>query len=192
MKSIFLIAASAALLSACAATGPKTAWGKPGVTKVEYVTDLGTCTAMAAMTQGSGGGSEVAGGLSGQNNTAGNGIAQPPAPPPAASGGSGSDASAGSSAGAAAPIGGSMYRDSAPQDVVNRAANQQQAAEIAASRAKAQAMKSCYVQRGYKEFTLTPEQRAKLGSLQPGSNAYLQYLAEIGADASVVSAQAAK
>jgi hypothetical protein len=48
------------------------------------------------------------------------------------------------------------------------------------------------VQRGYKEFTLTPEQRAKLGSLQPGSNAYLQYLAEIGADASVVNAQSAK
>jgi|KBSMisStandDraft_5_1062788.scaffolds.fasta_scaffold03618_6 hypothetical protein len=190
MKSIFLIAVSAALLSACAATGPKTAWGKPGVTKVEYVTDLGTCTAMAAMTQGSGGNSEVAGGLSGQNNSANNGMKQANAPsgPPS----SGSPDSGSSAAGAAVPLGGSIYRDSAPADVVNRAANQQQSAEIAASRAKAQAMKSCYVERGYKEFTLTPEQRAKLGSLQPGSNAYLQYLAEIGADASVVNAQSAK
>ncbi len=183
MKSIFMIAVSAALLSACAASGPKTAWGKPGVTKVEYVTDLGTCTAQAAMTQGSGGNSEVAGGVSGQNNSADNGLKQQSTSQPSAGQ---------SSAGAASPIGGSIYRDSAPQDVVNRAANQQQAAEIAASRAKVQALKSCYVQRGYKEFTLTSEQRAKLGSLQPGSNAYLQYLAEIGANASVVSAQSAK
>jgi len=186
MKSIFMIAVSAALLSACAASGPKTAWGKPGVSKVEYVTDLGTCTAQAAMTQGSGGNSEVAGGVSGQNNSADNGLKQQSTSQPA------SGQSSSSSAGAASPIGGSIYRDSAPQDVVNRAANQQQAAEIAASRAKVMAMKSCYVQRGYKEFTLTPEQRAKLGSLQPGSNAYLQYLAEIGADASVVNAQSAK
>lgn len=183
MKSIFLIAVSAALLSACAASGPKTAWGKPGVSKVDYVTDLGTCTAQAAMTQGSGGNGEVAGGVSGQNNSADNGLKQQSTSQPVPGQ---------SSAGAATPISGSIYRDSAPQDVVNRAANQQQAAEIAASRAKVQAMKSCYVQRGYKEFTLTPEQRAKLGSLQPGSNAYLQYLAEIGGDASVLSAQSAK
>ena len=126
-------------------------------------------------------GANTAGGLSGQNKVrtlkpklrAATGQRQP-------------------AAGAAVPLGGSIYRDSAPADVVNRAANQQQSAEIAASRAKAQAMKSCYVERGYREFTLTPEQRAKLGSLQPGSNAYLQYLAEIGADASVVNAQSAK
>ena len=182
MKSIFLIAVSAALLSACAASGPKTAWGKPGVSKVEYVTDLGTCTAQAAMTQGSGGNSEVAGGMHGQNNSADNGLKQQNTGQPAG----------GSSPGSAAPIGGSMYRDSAPPDVVNRAANQQQQAEIIASHAKANALKSCYAGLGYKEFTLTPEQRAKLGSLQPGSNAYLQYLAEIGASASVVSEQSAK
>lgn len=187
MKSIFLIAVSAALLSACAASGPKTAWGKPGVTKVEYVTDLGTCTAQAAMTQSKDGNSEVAGGLSGQNSNANNGMKdanRPSGPPPAAGGGS--------SAGAAAPIGGSIYRDSAPQDVVNRAANQQQQAEIVASHAKANAMKSCYVERGYKEFKLTPEQRAKLSTMQVGSNEYLQYLSTIGADPAVVNAQATK
>jgi len=182
MKSIFLIAVSAALLSACAASGPKTAWGKPGVSKVEYVTDLGTCTAQAAMTQGSGGNSEVAGGMHGQNNSADNGLKQQNTGQPAG----------GSSPGSAAPIGGSMYRDSAPPDVVNRAANQQQQAEIIASHAKANALKSCYAGLGYKEFTLTPEQRAKLATMQVGSNEYLQYLSTIGADPAVVNAQAAK
>ena len=182
MKSIFLIAVSAALLSACAASGPKTAWGKPGVSKVEYVTDLGTCTAQAAMTQGSGGNSEVAGGMHGQNNSADNGLKQQNTGQPAG----------GSSPGSAAPIGGSMYRDSAPPDVVNRAANQQQQAEIVASHAKANALKSCYAGLGYKEFTLTPEQRAKLATMQVGSNEYLQYLSTIGADPAVVNAQAAK
>jgi len=182
MKSIFLIAVSAALLSACAASGPKTAWGKPGVSKVEYVTDLGTCTAQAAMTQGSGGNSEVAGGMHGQNNSADNGLKQQNTGQPAG----------GSSPGSAAPIGGSMYRDSAPPDVVNRAANQQQQAEIIASHAKANALKSCYAGLGYKEFTLTPEQRAKLATMQVGSNEYLQYLSTIGADPAVVNAQSAK
>jgi len=183
MKSILLVAASAALLSACAAQGPKTAWGKPGVSKVEYVTDLGTCTAQAAMTQDKSGNQETAGGLSGQNNAANNGLKQSNTAQPGV----------GNSAGAAAPVGGGgMYRDSAPPDVVNRAANQQQAAEIAAARAKATAMNACYVERGYKEFKLTAEQRAKLGSLQPGSNEYLQYLSQIGADPAVVNAQATK
>jgi hypothetical protein len=182
MKSIFLIAVSAALLSACAASGPKTAWGKPGVTKVEYVTDLGTCTAAAAMTQGSGGNSEVAGGMHGQNNSADNGLKQQNTGQPVGT----------SSPGAAAPIGGSMYRDSAPPDVVNRAANQQQQAEIIASHAKANALKSCYAEHGYKEFTLNAEQRAKLATMQVGSNEYLQYLSTIGADPAVVNAQAIK
>jgi len=85
-----------------------------------------------------------------------------------------------------------MYRDSAPPDVVNRAANQQQQAEIIASHAKANALKSCYAGLGYKEFTLTPEQRAKLATMQVGSNEYLQYLSTIGADPAVVNAQSAK
>ena len=184
MKSIMLVAASAALLSACATPqGPKTAWGKPGVSKVEYVTDLGTCTAQAAMTQDKTGNQETAGGLSGQNNAANNGLKQSNTAQPGS----------GSSAGSASPIGGGgMYRDSAPPDVVNRAVNQQQAAEIAATRAKSVALNSCYAERGYKEFKLTAEQRAKLGSLQPGSNEYLQYLSQIGADPAVVNAQATK
>ena len=179
MKSILMVAISAALLSGCAATGPATAWGKPGVSKVDYVTDMGTCTAMAALSQG-GNAANSAGGINGQNSSAPTQQASGSAN--SGSAGAGGDASGSSnSAGAAAPIGGSMYRDSAPPDVVNRAANQQQAQEIAVKRARAEAMKSCYVERGYQEFKLTPEQRSHLGTLKPGTNEYLLYLAEIGA-----------
>lgn len=180
MKSILMVAISAALLSGCAATGPATAWGKPGVSKVDYVTDMGTCTAMAAMTQG-GNAANSAGGVNGQNSTANNGLPQTPGASSSQAGGTGSSSSPSSSAGAAAPVGGSMYRDSAPADVVNRAANQQQAQEIAVKRARVQALNSCYVERGYKEFELTSAQRAHLGTLKPGTNEYLLYLAEIGA-----------
>lgn len=172
MKSIILVAVSAALMSACAATGPQTAWGKPGVSKVDYVTDLGTCTAMAAMTQSNNATTTIDPQTGALPQTPGSATSQ--------SGGA-SDAS--SSAGAAAPIGGGgMYRDSTPTDVVNRAANQQQAQEIAAKRARVDALKSCYAERGYKEFKLTPEQSARLATMQQGSNEYLQYLAEIGAN----------
>ncbi len=174
MKSILLVAVSVALMSACAATGPQTAWGKPGVSKVDYVTDLGTCTAMAAMTQGNNASTTI--------DPQTGALPQTPGAATSQSGGAG-DASSGSSAGAAAPIGGGgMYRDSTPTDVVNRAANQQQAQEIAAKRARVDALKSCYVQRGYQEFKLTPEQSARLATMQQGSNEYLQYLAEIGAN----------
>jgi hypothetical protein len=173
MKSILLVAVSAALLSACAATGPQTAWGKPGVSKVDYVTDLGTCTAMAAMTQGNNASTVI-------DQQQGS-LPQTPGGATSQAGGGAGDSS--SSAGAAAPIGGGgMYRDSTPTDVVNRAANQQQAQEIAAKRARVDALKSCYAERGYKEFKLTPEQSARLATMQQGSNEYLQYLAEIGAN----------
>ena len=52
------------------------------------------------------------------------------------------------------------YRDSASADFVNRAANQQRAQEMAAQRARADALKFCLVNRGYTEFELTAEQRA--------------------------------
>jgi len=176
MKSILLVAVSAFLLSACAATGPETAWGKAGVSKVQYVTDLGTCTGIAAM-QEAGNGANTAGGINGKNSTTPN---QAPGgqnqPPP----------------GTAMPTGGGgMYRDSAPPDVVNRAANQQQSQAMAAQRLRADALKGCFVEHGYKEFTLSAEQRAHLGTLKPGTNEYLQYLAEIGANPDGSASQAA-
>lgn len=169
MKSILLAAACASLLSACAATGPETAWGKAGVSKVQYVTDLGTCTGVAAM-QEVGNGANTAGGINGKNTSApnqGQGAAGQNQPPP----------------GTAMPTGGGgMYRDSAPPDVVNRAANQQQSQAMAAQRMRADALKSCFVEHGYQEFKLSPEQRQHLGTLKQGTNEYLQYLAEIGAN----------
>jgi hypothetical protein len=175
MRSILLVAAGAVLLSACAATGPETAWGKAGVSKVQFVTDLGTCTGVAAM-QEVGNGSNTAGGINGKNSSVPN---QAPGgqnqPPP----------------GTAMPTGGGgMYRDSAPPDVVNRAANQQQTQAMAAQRLRTDALKSCFVEHGYKEFKLSPEQRQRLATLKPGTNEYLQYLAEIGANPDGSASQA--
>ena len=183
MKSILMLAVSAALLSACAATGPETAWGKPGISKVDYVTDLGTCTARSAMAE-VGNGANTAGGLSGKNSSAPGSTGADAAK----AGGQNSNASPG----AAMPTGGGgVYRDSAPPDVVNRAATQQQTQQMAASRARSEALKSCYSELGYQEFKLTPEQRVRLGTLKKGTNEYLQYLAEIGTSTAVVKSSPA-
>lgn len=183
MKAVLAVALSVALLSACAATGPETAWGKPGASKFDYVSDLGTCSAMAAMAQ-SGNGANTAGGLSGKNNSA-----------PAPTGGDAAKAAGqtgGPSAGTAVPTGGGgVYRDSAPTDVANRAAAQQTAQQMAAQRLRNDVLKNCYVERGYQEFKLTPEQRAHLGSLEKGSNAYLQYLSDIATDPALLKSKVA-
>jgi Spy/CpxP family protein refolding chaperone len=83
-----------------------------------------------------------------------------------------------------------MYRDSTPPDVVNRAATQQQSEQMAAQRVRTDTYRSCYVQRGYQEFKLTPEQRSHLGTLKSGSNEYLQYLADIGTDPKLLKSPA--
>ena len=48
------------------------------------------------------------------------------------------------------------------------------------SDAQAEAYRSCLVERGYSEFTLTEEERAKLASLKPDSNEYQAYLYSLG------------
>jgi len=183
MKAILSSAISVALLGACAATGPETAWGKPGASKFDYVTDLGTCSAMAAMA-GNGNGANTAGGLSGRNNSA-----------PPTTGADAAKAAAqpgGPSPGGATPTGGGgVYRDSAPTDVANRAAAQQTAQQMAAQRQSVDTLRSCYVKRGYQEFRLTPEQRRHLGSLEKGSNAYLQYLSDIATDPALLESNVA-
>jgi hypothetical protein len=182
MKSIVTLAVSAVMLSACAAQGPETAWGKPGISKVDYVTDLGTCTAMSAMAE-AGNGANSAGGLNGKNSSA-----------PGTNGGDAAKAGGQNppNPGTAYPQGSGIYRDSAPADVVNRAATQQQTAQMTAQRQRTEALKSCYVERGYSEFKLTPEQRTHLGTLKKGTNEYLQYLAEIGTDPSVAKSTVAQ
>jgi hypothetical protein len=173
MKNILSFAICVALLSGCAATGPETAWGKPGISRENYVADLGACMAVAGMTS-PGNGSHTAGGLDGKNM-------EPRA-------GNHSDigrysGGANNSPGAAVVVGGGgVYRDSAPLDVVNRAANQEQAVSMSAQRRATDSLRSCFAQNGYQEFSLTPEQRRHLGALKNGSNEYLAYLAEIGTD----------
>jgi hypothetical protein len=82
-----------------------------------------------------------------------------------------------------------MYQNNTSPDVVQRAANQEQARIMAEKRARADALKSCLTGRGYTEFILTAEQRQKLATLKPGSNEYHEYLYSLGADPSILKAQ---
>jgi hypothetical protein len=171
MKAIYLAAGITLALGGCAATAPQTAWGKPGVSKVDYGTDLGMCTGLAAM-QNTGDGNYTAGGVQGKNNTAGGG----------GSGAASPDASI--------PAGGS-YSGMASADYAQRAATQQRTQEMAAKRARAEAMNSCLVGRGYQEFALTSEQAAELAKRPKGSSEYYEYLYKLGTDAEVVRKQSA-
>jgi type IV secretory pathway TrbL component len=172
MKSILLTGILVALCG-CATTAPPTAWGKAGVSKLDYGTDVGMCTGLAAQV-GSGNGANTAGGINGQNAGAQSGTAR-----------GSSTASAGTSAGTAGgsssnvPANGT-YSGMASSDYVQRAATQQRTQEMAAKRAQADAFNSCLTERGYREFALTAEQRAHLASLQAGSEEYLTYLYTLG------------
>jgi len=189
MKQFLVVATAAgvAILSGCA-SAPQTAWGKANVSKVDYGTDIGMCTGLAAMRNG-GNQANTAGGTSGQNTSS-----RPPdqsnqgGPAADAPGGPSTSSSPGS-IGANLPSGSGMYQSNTPQDVVQRAANQQQAEVMAAKRARADALKGCLVGKGYTEFTLTPEQQKHLLTLKPGSNEYHQYLYSLGADPAVLKTQ---
>ena len=74
----------------------------------------------------------------------------------------------------------------ASADFAQRAATQQRTAEMAAKRARADALNSCLVGRGYQEFALTAEQAAELAKKPKGSNEYYEYLFKLGTDAEVV------
>jgi hypothetical protein len=169
MKSILFAAGAALALCACATTAssPPTSWGKAGVTKQDYGNDVGMCTGLAAQA-GSGSGVNTAGGVSGKNSGAGSG---------------------GAVEGGGGTVSGGTYQGMASSDYAQRAATQQRSQEMAAKRAKADAYRSCLTERGYKEFTLTPEQRAHLASLPAGSNEYHEYLYSLGSDPAVVNAK---
>jgi len=145
------------------------AWGKPGVSKVDYGTDVGMCTGLAAQ-KGVNDGNNTAGGIKGRNNSA-------------AGGGSGQ-----ASPDSSIPAGGS-YSGMASSDYAQRAATEQRTQEMAAQRARSEALSSCLVGRGYQQFALTPEQAAHLSKLQRGSNEYLEYLYKLGTDPEVVRSQ---
>ncbi len=165
MKSLLLTAGIALALSGCATTTSQMAWGKPGVTKQDYGTDVGMCTGLAAQ-RNAGDGNNTAGGVQGKNG---------------ASGSSGTSDSATPSMG--------NYSGMASSDFAQRAATQQRTKEMAEQRARADALKNCLVERGYQEFPLTSEQAAHLATLQKGSNDYLEYLYKLGSDAEIVGKQ---
>lgn len=186
MKAFLSAACASVLLCACATPGPQVAWGKAGVSKVDYGTDIGMCNGLAAQ-QESISASNTAGGISGQNNQPQVGgdrgaTTQPGpggAPPPATQGGT-----VGTT-----PAGGS-YSGMASSDYAQRAATQQRTQEMLVKRAKADYLKGCLTERGYREFSLSAEQRAHLATLKAGSNEYHQYLYKIGSDPAIVGAAA--
>lgn len=186
MRTLLWVAAIGLGASGCATNAPQMAWGKPGVTRIDYGTDVGMCTGRAAM-QGSGGnGANTAGGISGSNNTVSSG------PVPSGSSVANSAAATGgaSSASRSSPTpAGGTYSGMATSDYAARAATQQQAQEMAAQRARAEALKGCLTERGYREFALTAEQRTHLATLKKGSAEYHEYLYQLGSDAEIVGKQ---
>ena len=149
---------------------------------LDYRTDGGQCAVMAASSNPGGNGANTAGGISGQNSGApqGNGAST--------SGGPNTDSAP--STGAFPTGGGGAYRENASDDFVNRAAMQQRSREIAAQKARTERLKGCLVERGYTEFTLTPEQRKHLESLPQGSDERRDYLYKLGTDPQVLQQQA--
>jgi hypothetical protein len=169
MKAFLLVSAVALVASGCAATSSQTAWGKPGVSKTEYGTDVGMCTGFAAQ-KTSNDTNNTAGGVGGRNNSAGGGGAGAASPS------------------ASVPASGT-YSGMASSDYAQRAVTQQRTQEMAEQRARADALKSCLTERGYQEFTLNAEQAAQLSKLEKGTTPYYEYLYKLGSDAEVVSKQ---
>ena len=184
MKSILLVACATVALCACATPGQQTSWGKAGVSKLDYGTDVGTCIGTASLL-GSGSGMNTAGGISGANN----------APPPDEHGRGAQEVgpnntvpSASQAATSSSLPATGTYSGTVSADYAQRAATQQRSQEMLAKRARADALKSCLTGRGYREFTLTAEQRAHLATLKAGSNEYHEYLYKLGSDPAVVGA----
>lgn len=149
---------------------------------LDYRTDGGQCAVYAATATPETIDNNVAGGIDGQNAGV-PALKQPNAPT-----GQGSSSAP---TGSAFPTGGGgAYRENASPDFVSRAANQQQAREIAVQKARTQALKNCLVERGYTEFNLTAEQKAKLATLPQGSDERRIYLHTLGTDAAVLKSQA--
>lgn len=186
MKAPLLVAFAAIALSACAARGPATAWGKEGVSMLDYRTDSGQCAVVAATYNPQENGANTAGGVNGQN-------ASIPVRPGenAMTTGINKDINPGSAANQepARSNSGGSYRDSDNADFVQRAITQQRAQEMAAQRARTGVLHSCLVERGYTEFALTADQKNALAKLPPGSDARRAYLYKLGTDPAVLATQ---
>ena len=162
MRTLILVLGLVLTLGGCASNAPQKAWGKPGVSKMDYALDVGMCAGLAA-TQSGGNGAHIPLVASTARR-----LRTPPIhrsstrrrrradltrvrtwrPPSRRT----------------API-----PDMASADYAQRAASQQRAQEMTAQRARAESLKGCLVERGYQEFTLTAEQRAHLATLTRGT-----------------------
>jgi hypothetical protein len=175
------IAFGTLVLAGCATSSQPLAWGKPGVSRVDYGTDIGMCTGLAVI-QTTRNQSNSAGGTDGRNAEVGKN----------SEGGSGSQMgppTANSGVAAPLPAGGS-YSGMTSTDFAQRAANQQQAREMAEKRAKAESFRTCLVERGYREFTLTPQQQSELSRHRRGTSEHVEYLYTLGSDPAVIEQQA--
>ena len=186
MKPIYWVVCAAATVMGCSvnSSNPTTAWGKKDVTMLNYRTDGAECAVLAATTSSGENGANTAGGISGANASV---------PQQRASGASNASAGAaggGGAGGAQAVGGGGTYRDSGSADLATRAAQQQQSQEMAANRMRNDRLKSCLVSRGYTEFSLNADQRAKLSTLPQGSDERREFLYQLGTDPEVLEKQA--
>ena len=130
MKAILLAVGASLTLCACAASGPSTAWGKEGVTMMDYRTDGGQCAVYAATATPETIENNQAGGISGSNETV---RLPPPKTGPIDPGSNQPTAPTGDSF----PTGGGgAYRDGNNSDLASRAANQQQMREVAVAKAR--------------------------------------------------------
>ncbi len=178
-----------AALAGCSVNGsqPVTAWGKNGVSMLEYRTDGAECALLAVTFEDGSNGANSAGGVNGQNS------ALPEQRPSGQAIATGMDPrSSGSVAGSNPISGGNTYSQVASVDAANRAAMQQRSQEMAEQRARNDALKSCLVKRGYTEFALDGEQRTALSKLPQGSEARREYLYRLGTDPAVLTRQAIK
>lgn len=187
MKSTLWVMSAAAVLAGCSVNGsaPTTSWGKNDVSMLQYRTDASECTLLAVTLSPDENGARTAGGISGQNAT----VPQQGPSPSVVAGGTPPSGGPGNSGGQRV-LGGNTYRDNATPDFVNRAAAQQTSQEMAAQRARHEALKSCLARRGYTEFVLTSQQRATLSKLPQGSDERREYLYRLGIDPEVLATQA--
>lgn len=186
MKTAWFFACAVAL-SGCSINGrqPLTAWGKQGVSMLDYRTDAGQCALIAVTYDKDLNDANNAGGVGGQNSTV---PTQAPTGSTVASGtmpGMG-----GTVATSSAILAGGANRDAGNVDIANRAALQQQSREMQAQRARNDALKFCLANRGYTEFALTREQRTMLETLPQGSDQRREYLYHLGTDPQVLASQA--
>ena len=160
-------------LTACATPAGMTSWGKPGVSMADYRLDSAQC-----IIEGSGGGATQ--GVAGSNRNAND----PNATSDTSGSRGGTNGPAGTSGGGAI-----VFSGSASPDDANQAAIQQREQALSAKRAQKVAIEQCLVSRGYKQFSLTPEQAAHLAKLPEGSAERRTYLHSLGSDPAVIAAQ---